>query len=227
MRSSAFLAPNDSLGTFRPYTLPLPHEIIPLLLLGEEDRALLEDGEFLALRGYEVVELPNLFDFSGEFLALRGYEVVELPNLFVFSIWYTVSAFFKDYGYSNAAAVPYQAVEQDDGSRGINEPVPTNVYGTPIPRRQLPRGRNSRGGASRDGGGPWSDEDDGFDRARNRDSWSTFVAPWLGCRSSWPVSQQVKHHTGRGRVAEHIGHYADALNGIRVNPEGARRVRSY
>jgi len=199
MNSGLLTPPEDRSGTFRPYSLPLSNEILPMVLLAEDARALLDD----------------------EFLALSGYEIVELPNLFLFAMWYTVSAFFKDYGYSNAVLVPYQALEQDDGSRGINEPVPTNVFGTPVPRvfgtpvprRQasgVPRGQNARGGASRDGGarggreGAGGDPSAAFDRARNRDSWGTFWAPWLGCKSSWPVSQQVQHcitarfHRGRG-----------------------------
>jgi hypothetical protein len=196
-------------GIFQPYALPLPNQILPVVLLTQREQELILDEDFL--------------------LATR-LDVEILRNAFLYSMWFSISAKFKDIGYrcatvcdgvicsspprpsptfrrtrSESVRVQFEAVEQDDGSRGINEPIPTNIYNTPPPRLV---DEGDEDALTLNGGGlDRADRDDlnrenkddlrrdrgGFGRGYGDDAiydtWDTFFAPWLGCRCSWPVTQ--------------------------------------
>jgi len=161
---------DEQFGLFRPYALPLPNQILPLDLLTDSDRELVNDPAFMRA---------------------TGLLLMSAPNAFMYSMWFSISAKFKDRGYSASVEIQFQAVEQDDGTPGVNEPQRTNVFGTPL---QGP-------------GGGYADEFGPAARGRGRgrpqyDDWDTFFAPWLGCRCSWPVSQLCWHLCYGAQVAQ-------------------------
>lgn len=153
-------------GIFRPYALPLRNQILPKALLSEAEQQLVDDEEFVKT---------------------AGFEVEQFRNAFMYAMWFSISAKFKDYGYQRAVEVQFEAVEQDDGRRGLNEPVPTNVYGSPPPLANecASQARRAMHG-----------------NAATYDSWDTFWAPWFGCRCSWPMTQQCWYLCYGAQVAQ-------------------------
>jgi len=129
---------------FHPYDLPLPNQILPCAILNEEATGLVAE---LEAKGKDSA------------LGKLGYEIKEQKNVFMWAMWVSISAYLKDFGYRQTVQVQYQAVPQDDGSLGLNEPKPVNVFSVP------------------QAGVPQAEE-------------ATFFAPWLGCRCSWPCTQQ-------------------------------------
>jgi len=101
---------------FHPYDLPLPNQILPCAILNEEAKGLVAE---LEAKGKDSA------------LGKLGYEIKEQKNVFMWAMWVSISAFLKDLGYRQSVQVQYQAVPQDDGSLGLNEPMPVNVFSVP------------------------------------------------------------------------------------------------
>ncbi|EOD05097.1 hypothetical protein EMIHUDRAFT_220171 [Emiliania huxleyi CCMP1516] len=98
---------------FHPYDLPLPNQILPCAILNEEATGLVAE---LEAKGKDSA------------LGKLGYEIKEQKNVFMWAMWVSISAYLKDFGYRQSVQVQYQAVPQDDGSLGDNEPKPVNVF---------------------------------------------------------------------------------------------------
>jgi len=150
--------PEDNLawfGVFRPYELPLPNQVLPYLLLNPEAQKMADE-----------LKRDQVLGTSNSLLVKEGYVLREgFKNIFTWAMWNSISAYLKDFGYQQSLLVQYQAVSQDDGTPGTNQPQPVNVFGTPLPMATVvgPAAALKASGA--------------------------FVAPWLGCRCSWPCTQ--------------------------------------
>ena len=101
---------------FHPYDLPLPNQILPCYILNEEAMGLVAE---LEAKGKDSA------------LGKLGYEIKQQNNVFMWAMWVSISAKLKDLGNRQSVQVQYQAVPQDDGSLGLNEPMPVNVFSVP------------------------------------------------------------------------------------------------
>ena len=104
--------------TFPTYDLPQPNEVLPAV----------------------IVSLPQLLNPDGgswtktgnnDYIARRsdGSLLQITPDIYIFSQWASITRYLADLGINNAVENPYQSVQQDDGSPGLNEPQPASVYG--------------------------------------------------------------------------------------------------
>ena len=105
----------DTFLDFPYYDLPLSNELLPLPLV--------DPGAYFAA-GFEKDWLENNVSKDGK-LFTTSY-----PDIYSFAMWASISRYFAAVGINVAAEVPFQAVAQDDGTPGKNEPQPVSVYGS-------------------------------------------------------------------------------------------------
>jgi len=98
------------------YDLPLSNEVLPLPLV--------DPGAYFAA-GFEKDGL-DIFTVSKD----GKLFVTSYPDIYSFALWASISRYFAVLGINQAAEVPFQAVAQDDGTPGANEPQPVSVYGS-------------------------------------------------------------------------------------------------
>jgi len=88
-------------------------EVLPLLLV---------DSDALRAAGLH----PQAYAVSND-----GKLFVTIhQSIYCFALWASISRYFAVRGINQAAEVPFQAVAQDDGTPGYNEPQPVSVYGS-------------------------------------------------------------------------------------------------